>query len=195
MLIALITCVSSLRVRVDVIDHDVLPATIITEPMAIESAYKVIVSPATPVPVIVGVLSLFGVVIASMVGAPEATVSITMVCDADTAEWFNAGSVLTAVITYDPSFSGLVGVMDHDVLPTPIVTEPIAVEPAYKVIVSPLTPVPAIVGVLSLFGVTIVDMIGISGASVSIVKMNGFDVVPDTFPAASVARTIISPAA
>ena len=55
-------------------------------------------SPLTPFPVIVGVVSLVGVVIVAMVGGEGAVVSIIIVCDADVTDTFPAGSVAFAVI-------------------------------------------------------------------------------------------------
>ena len=56
------------------------------------------VCPATPVPVIVGVLSLVGVDIGLITGCEGAVVLITRVCAADADETFPTESVFVDVI-------------------------------------------------------------------------------------------------
>ena len=79
-----------------VIDHTLFATVVV--PIWIEFANNVIVSPVTPVPVIVGVLSFVGVVIVLMIGAEDAVVSITRVCEADADDIFPVESVAVAVI-------------------------------------------------------------------------------------------------
>jgi len=70
------------------------------------------VSPVTPVPLIVGVVSFVGLVIVFMTGAIGAVLSISSDCPVDKADWFPALSVAFAVIVYVPSLIAD-GVMDH----------------------------------------------------------------------------------
>ena len=79
-----------------VIDHT--PFATVVEPIPVDPENNVMVSPLTPVPVIVGLSLLVGVVIGLMTGAEGGVVSITRVCAADATETFPAGSVAFAVI-------------------------------------------------------------------------------------------------
>ena len=79
-----------------VIDHTLFETVAV--PILFDPSNNVIVSPVTPVPVIVGVVSAVGLDIVLIPGAEGAVVSITMVCEADATDIFPAGSVAFAVI-------------------------------------------------------------------------------------------------
>jgi hypothetical protein len=83
---------------VDVVIDHALFATVAV-PILFDPSNNVIVSPVTPVPVIVGVLSLVGFGdIVLMIGAEDADVEITRVCEADAADSIPNELVVVAVI-------------------------------------------------------------------------------------------------
>jgi len=85
-------------------------------------------------------------------------------------------------------------VIDHTLFAT--VAVPILFDPSNNVIVSPVTPVPVIVGVLLLVEVgDIVLMIGAEGAVMSIVIEDVLFVEVEVFPAASLFLTCTEPIA
>ena len=99
-------------------------------------------------------------------------VSISSDCDVDATDWFPAGSSAFAVIVYVASLIAD-GVMDH--VPPETTTVPILAALAapialYNVMVSPVTPVPLIVGVVFV-GLVIVFMVGADGDVLSTVKV------------------------
>src|SRR5580765_226412 len=149
----------------------------------------VTVAPGSPVPVMVGVLSVRvdPSVGAVMTGAVGALVSTVMVTGADGGETFPAGSVWVAVSVVVPCGSGVVGVTDQ-VPPAPTVVVPmVAPVPSLTVTVAPGSPVPLMVGVVSLVDEpsTGAVMTGAAGAVVSTVKVTGAE-GGETFPAGSV---------
>ena len=80
-------------------------------------------------------------------------------------------------------------VIDHALFAT--VAVPMMVDPAYNVIVSPIVPVPLIVGVLSVVGVGVIVLIpGAEGGVVSITRVCASDAT-EMFPAGSVAFAVI----
>ena len=94
-------------------------------------------------------------------------VSIISDCEGDdVSDTFPTGSVAVAVIVYVPALI-VGGVIDHT--PPETAAEPILIKFPYNVMVSPLIPVPVIVGVVSLVGVVIWSMVGGSGAVMSTV--------------------------
>ena len=101
-LVALITYVPSVNVDDDVIDHTPLDTT--SEPILAASAYKIMVFPFTPVPVIVGVGSMIGVEIAFMMGAFEAVLSTVNDELVTVVATFPASSEASAVTVYDAPF-------------------------------------------------------------------------------------------
>ena len=70
-----------------VIDH--VPFSTIAVPIWVESANNLIVSPVTPVPVIVGLVLFVGGIVL-MTGALGGVVSITRVCAVDAEDTFPA---------------------------------------------------------------------------------------------------------
>src|SRR5580765_6432090 len=149
----------------------------------------VTVAPGSPVPVMVGVLSVRvdPSVGAVMTGAVGALVSTVMVTGADGGETFPAGSVWVAVSVVSPCGSGVVGVTDQ-VPPAPTVVVPmVAPVPSLTVTVAPGSPVPLMVGVVSLVDEPSTGAVitGAAGAVVSTVKLTGAD-GGETFPAGSV---------
>src|SRR5262249_15274234 len=119
---------------------------------SIDPLRNVIVSPATPVPVITGFLlvMLSPTTPLSLAGASarlpggSATVSMVTAKAAEAAETSPATSVSLAVNVCAPSANAL-EVIDH-VPPAPTVAVPTDVDPSNSVIVSPATPVPVITG-------------------------------------------------
>jgi hypothetical protein len=147
---------------------------------------RVIVAPgSTLVQVtITAVVPLDGLGVAVHVGAVGATLSI-VITTGNAGETFPAGSVAKAFKGLAPIGSGVVGVIDQ-VPSGRTVVVPITVPAAFLiVIVSPATPVPVIVGVVSLVGLvaetglpSTVVITGASGATLSTTTVVGADTLP-----------------
>ena len=167
----------------------------------------VMVSPAVPVPLRVGVLSLVMRSVSltpvslaaakTATGAAGALVSMVM-GSAAAGPVLPAGSVAVTLRAFRPSGSALVGVADQ--LPLALTTAVATTLPAASltVMVSPATPVPLSVGVLSLVrlsprvpvSLTVASAaVGAAGALVSMVT--GTVVGALTLPAGSVAVTLM----
>ena len=164
-----------------------------------------IVSPAVPVPEIVGVVSLVTLsptVPESEAGSSRATGAVgateSMLTVSEVAgDTLPAGSVAVTVIVLAPSASGVSGVT-LQVLPAPTVVVRTWPPGKLTVIVSPARPVPEIVGVVSEVRLSPVaprseagssSAVGADGATVSSVNTTGDDATLG-LPAASVTRPV-----
>ena len=153
---------------------DQLPLTATSAvPMAMPPSSRVTVSPATPVPVIDGLvllvmsssstpLSLAGASVGADVGA-GAVSSIMSTSDPDAADTLPATSVSVPVRVCGPAARGLV-VIDHT--PSATVALPTAVLPSCSVTTSLFSPVPVMVGVVTLVMSSPARPLSLAGASV-----------------------------
>ena len=164
----------------------------------------VMVSPATPAPLMVGVVSLvmLSVLLApvSLAAATSASGAaggvVSMVTGTVVAGLvLPAGSVAVTLMLFRPSSSGLVGVT----LQTPLTTVTVLTSPPGKVtvMVSPLVPVPLMVGVASLVMPSSLVLLSLAGSSTAagaagalVSMVRGKATAGPVLPAGSVAVTL-----
>ena len=140
-----------------VTDQVPLAATVAV-PTTLVPSSRVTVSPAIPVPVMTGLVSLvmsspctpvsLAAESAGVAGAAGAAVSMASASAGEAGELLPAGSVCTVVRLCMPAASGLV-LTDH-VPSAATIAEPITVVPSSRVTVSPAVPVPVMTGVVTL---------------------------------------------
>lgn len=176
--------------------HDQAPlVTVVVQMVFPASSFRAIVSPSSPVPRNVGVVSFVADPPAGevIVGAVGALVSTTTVIALPVLV-FPAVSVAVGVIVVDPSGSGVDGVHDHAPFVT-VVSQTTFPAASVNVIVEPFSPVPVNIGVVSCVAAPFTGAVisGAVGAVVSTVRLIGEPGV--LLPTASVAVgvTVVAP--
>jgi hypothetical protein len=190
--VAVTVCEPSLNGVAGRHDHEPSAATVAVHTVVPPST-TVTVWPGIPVPAIVGVLSLVldPLVGAVITGAPGTAVMIVKVSGAETGEVLPARSVCVAVIVWEPSLNGVLGVQDHEPSAATVAVHTV-VPPSTTVTVAPGSPVPLMVGVLSFVAEPPAGPVitGAAGADVSTVNVSDAD-AGEVFPAASCCVAVI----